>query len=136
MSLAREPFGLQLENRPPLLGQAAHEAGRRPRGLGHFAGRVDLRGDLLGTPTVGPERLLTMHVLLPARGTAILVDHFILRSPGQKGDKMTGILELGRPARTRRKKLPQTLWRKSSESNRDRKSRGNCRRTTSRTSGS
>ena len=38
--------------------------------------------------------------------------------------------------RTRRKKLPQTLWRKSSESNRDRSSRGNCRRTTSRTSAS
>ena len=68
------------------------------RACGHLARRVGRGGDVPGPVAVDPERLLAVHVLLPAGGAAVLVDHLVLRSPGQEGDKVPRILELRRPA--------------------------------------
>src|SRR5579864_4678156 len=45
---------------------------------------------------IRPDRLLTVHVMFLAGGAAILVDYLILRSPGQKGDKMPRVFKVGR----------------------------------------
>jgi hypothetical protein len=51
-----------------------------------------------------------VHILLQAGGPAILVNHLILRSPCQEGDKMARIFELcGRVSHPTEKTSPNTL---------------------------
>ena len=135
--LAREPLGLQLQDRRAAPRAAGRGAGRRPRGPAPprsgcrsprprpWAGRSSTQS--------GSSRCMSCFRLAARRYSSITL-FFAARA--RNATRCRESSNSAGPLRTRRKKLPQTLWRKSSESNRDRNSRGNCRRTTSRTSAS
>ena len=135
--LLESPSAFSSRIAPALLGQQVAEPAEDLAGLRDLAGRVDRRRR---PPWAGRRRpRAAPRGACPASGWR---RGGTRRSPCSSqpgpGRRQGAANPRTRPARvrTRRKKLPQTLWRKSSESNRDRRSRGNCRRTTSRTSAS
>jgi hypothetical protein len=95
---ARKTFRFQLQHRPPVFRQKVAEMDERFPSLGHFAWSIEVCGEIPGMAPIGPHRFLAVHIVLLAGSAAVLVYHFILRSPGQERDKMPRIFEVRRTA--------------------------------------
>ena len=126
--LARKPAAFSSRMIAPILGQQVVEPIVGLAGLRDLARRLAARPATPPSTRSGASRWMSCFWLAARRYSSITL---FLAAQARKAIRFRSSSRSFGPVRIRRKKLPQTLWRKSSESNRDRKSRGNCRRTTS-----